>query len=137
MPRRRLVIPEEALEFRFVRSAGPGGQNVNKVASAVQLRVDLARCGLADDVRARLARLAGRRVTAAGELVIVAQRFRTQERNRADALERLAALLHAALTPPRPRKATQPTAASKRRRIEAKTRRAGIKRLRGRVKGED
>lgn len=134
---RSLVIPDEALEFKFIRASGPGGQNVNKVASAVQLRILLDRCGLAPDVRTRLERLAGRRLNDAGEIVLIAQQYRTQERNREDALERFAELVRAARIVPKARKATKPTRASKVRRVDSKVKRGGAKRLRGRVRGED
>jgi ribosome-associated protein len=127
-----IVLDEREIEERFIRASGPGGQNVNKLATAVQLRFDVRRSpALSDDVRARLERLAGRRLTNNGVLVITAQRHRTQERNREDALERLLALIREAATPPIPRRPTRPTAASKRRRLDAKTRRAAIKTLRG------
>jgi ribosome-associated protein len=115
-----------------VLASGPGGQNVNKVASAVQLRFDVRRSpSLPDEVRARLERLAGRRLTQDGVLVIDARRHRTRERNREDALERLAALIRKAAVPPVPRRPTRPSAAARRRRLEAKARRGTIKRLRG------
>ena len=127
----RLAIDEGELEETFVRSSGPGGQNVNKVASAVQLRFDaLHSPSLPSDVRQRLSKLAGSRITADGVLVIVARRFRTQERNRRDARERLAALILKAASPPKPRKATRPSADSKRRRLESKRRRSQQKKLR-------
>lgn len=124
-------IDEAALRFRFVRSSGPGGQNVNKVATAVQLHVVLAELGLPADVLARLRSLAGKRVNAEGELVIAAQRHRTQERNRADALARLADLITRARHVPKARRPTAPTKASRERRIADKTRRGQTKRLRG------
>ena len=128
----QIAIDEGELEESFVRASGPGGQNVNKVASAVQLRFDVRRSrSLPDAVAVRLMRLAGRRLTDEGVLVITAQRFRTQERNREDARERLAALVAEAAVPPKPRRATRPTLASKTRRLESKSRRGAVKRLRG------
>lgn len=132
-----IVIPEHELEERFIRASGPGGQNVNKVASAVQLRFDLAASALPEDVKRRLARLAGRRLSADGVLTIEANRFRTQERNREDARQRLVELVRRAAEPPKPRKPTKPTLASKRRRLEAKTRRGALKAARGRVSADD
>jgi len=127
----QIAIDEGELEESFIRASGPGGQNVNKLASAVQLRFDVRRSpSLSEDVRARLERLAGRRLTRAGVLVITAQRHRTQERNRQDARERLIALIRNAATPPTPRRPTRPTRASRERRIESKKRRASIKGLR-------
>ena len=124
-------IDDSELSEQFVRSSGPGGQNVNKVSSAVQLRFNVvASHALTDDVRQRLIKLAGNRMTATGELVIAAQRFRNQAQNRTDARERLAALIRAALHPPKQRRKTRPTAASKRRRLETKKRRSEIKQTR-------
>ena len=126
-----IAIEEREVEESFVRAAGPGGQNVNKVATAVQLRFDVRRSpSLPDDVRARLVKLAGRRLTQEGVLIITAQRYRTQERNRQDALERLVELIRRAVPPPTPRRPTKPTAGAKRRRLEAKKQRSGTKRLR-------
>jgi ribosome-associated protein len=124
----RLAIDERDLDWSFVQASGPGGQNVNKVATAVSLRFDLAgAAGIPPEVKSRAARMAGRRLTREGIIVITAQRFRTQERNRADALERLVELLRAAEPAPRPRVATRPTRASKVRRVEAKARRGTLK----------
>ncbi|MCJ2111183.1 aminoacyl-tRNA hydrolase [Methylobacterium sp. E-025] len=128
----QIAIDEAELHETFVRASGPGGQNVNKLSTAVQLRFDVRRSAtLPDAVAVRLMRLAGRRLTADGVLVISAQQFRTQERNRADARERLAKLVAEAAVPPVPRRATRPTLASKKRRLEAKTQRGATKRLRG------
>ena len=128
----RIAIDESELDESFIRSSGPGGQNVNKLSTAVQLRFDVRRSpSLPDDVRARLERLAGKRLTRDGVLIITAQNHRTQERNRADALDRLIALIGQAAVRPVPRRATKPTKASRRRRLDSKKRRSGIKALRG------
>jgi ribosome-associated protein len=135
----RISIAEDEIEESFIRSSGPGGQNVNKLATAVQLRFDV-RCSpsLTDDVRSRLERLAGRRLTRDGVLVITAQRCRTQERNREDALARLTELIRAAAAPPPPpRRPTRPTLGSKLRRLDSKKRRSGVKALRGARPAED
>lgn len=124
-----ILIPEQELSERFVRSAGPGGQNVNKVATAVELRFDVANSpSLPEAVRARLLAKRDRRMTADGVLVINAQRFRTQDRNRQDARDRLAAFVESGRTAPKPRIATKPSRAAKARRLDAKRERSTIKR---------
>ncbi|MDO9425331.1 MAG: alternative ribosome rescue aminoacyl-tRNA hydrolase ArfB [Methylobacterium sp.] len=128
----QIAIDEAELDETFVRASGPGGQNVNKLSTAVQLRFDARRSpSLPNAVAVRLMRLAGRRLTLDGVIVISAQQHRTQDRNRADARERLAALVAEAAVPPTPRRATRPTLASKKRRLEDKSKRGDTKRLRG------
>ncbi|MFH1530117.1 MAG: alternative ribosome rescue aminoacyl-tRNA hydrolase ArfB [Pseudomonadota bacterium] len=133
-----LVIPDDELEERFIQASGPGGQNVNKVATAVQLRFDVRSSSvLPEEVKERLLGLAGRRATQDGVLVLQARRHRTQERNREDARERLADLVRRSLEVPRPRRPTRPTGASRLRRLDSKRRRGDVKRLRGPVAGTD
>lgn len=127
---RTIAIDERDIKQEFVRSSGPGGQNVNKVSTAVQLRFNVVTSSLPDDVRKRLIHLAGRRITEDGVLIIQAQRFRTQERNRQDSIDRLVKLIRKASERPKVRRKTRPTLESKRRRLEAKRHRSEAKRMR-------
>ena len=132
-----ISIDEEEIEESFVRSSGPGGQNVNKLSTAVQLRFDVRRSpSLPNDVAIRLMRLAGKRLTKDGVLVLIAQNARTQERNRAEARERLVELIKEASVKPVPRRATKPTKASKTRRLEGKKLRSNVKDMRGKVRAD-
>jgi ribosome-associated protein len=134
---RDLSIDENDIDISFVRASGPGGQNVNKLSTAAQLRFDTRRITLAGDVAARLSRLAGQRMTKEGVIVIHAQRYRTQERNRADAIDRLLELLREAHVRPTPRRPTRPTFGSKQRRLEGKKRRSDVKAKRGSARYDD
>ena len=129
----RLQVREDEVEFSAIRAQGAGGQNVNKVSSAAHLRFDIRASSLPEDVKARLLALPDQRITAEGVIVIKAQDHRSLPLNRADALARLQAMVDAVAHPPRPRKATKPTTASKQRRLESKTKRGRLKALRGRI----
>src|SRR5512140_949776 len=134
----KIVVDESEIEERFIRSSGPGGQNVNKVATAVQLRFDVRNArSIPEAVRERLIRLAGRRVTGDGVLLIEASRFRTRERNRQDARDRLVRWLEMAAAPVKPRRRTRPTAGSRERRLEGKQLRSETKRVRRPVSPSD
>ena len=134
----QIELDEREIQEDFVRASGPGGQNVNKVSTAVQLRFDVAHSpSLSEYVRARLIKLAGRRLTQDGVLIIEADRFRSQRRNRDDALERLIALINEACEVDRPRRPTRPTLASQKRRLDSKQRRGDTKKLRGSKPGTD
>ena len=130
-----IMIDEKDIQLDFIRASGPGGQNVNKVSSAVQLRFDAAGCAaLSHSIRQRLKKIAGKRMTADGTLIIKAQRNRSQEQNRQDAVERLVALVRQAVQVPKNRRPTKPTSASKKRRLTAKRRRGDLKRHRRAVR---
>ena len=129
-----ISIPESEIKFEFVRSSGPGGQNVNKVATAVQLRFDVVNSSsLPDDVRQRLMKIARNRINEKGELIIKARRYRSQERNRRDATDRLIALIQKAAIKPKPRIPKKPSPEAKKRRLEEKHRRSEIKKLRRKI----
>lgn len=133
MPPEDVNVPEDALSESFLAATGPGGQNVNKVASAVQLRVDLFKLGLSPDAYERLKQIAGSRVTGSGELIITARRFRTQEANRTDARRRLAEMIAAAHVVQAKRKPTRPSRAARAERVDKKRKRSAIKQSRGKV----
>jgi ribosome-associated protein len=132
----KFLVDEREVEFNAIRAQGAGGQNVNKVSSAIHLRFDIAASSLPDEIKARLLALADSRVSLDGVLVLKAQQHRTQEMNRADALARLQEIVDGVSTPPKPRRATKPTYGSKQRRLEGKSQRSAIKGLRGSVKDQ-
>ncbi|MCY3592995.1 MAG: alternative ribosome rescue aminoacyl-tRNA hydrolase ArfB [Acidobacteria bacterium] len=132
-----LTIPERALTFKFVRASGPGGQNVNKVATAAQCRLDLDAAGIEGDLRRRLEALAGKRLTVGGEIVVTADTHRTQARNRAEALSRVGAMIEAARAEPRPRRPTRPSAGAREKRLADKRRRGETKKRRGRIGADE
>ena len=132
-----IAIDEDEISFAFVRASGPGGQHVNKTSTAVELRYDVRNASLPPVVRERLERLAGSRLTNEGVLVLFAQNRRSQELNRQDVVERLVDLVRKAAEIPKKRRPTRPTLASKTRRLEAKSKRAGVKSMRGRPRGDD
>jgi ribosome-associated protein len=133
-----ISLADDEVQLRAVRASGPGGQHVNKVSTAIELRFDVRGSSLPERVKARLEHLAGSRLTLEGVLVMVAQEYRSQEMNRQAAFDRLIGMIRkAAEPPPPPRKKTKPSRAAKRRRVDAKTRRGGVKAMRGRVTGED
>jgi len=132
-----IVVPEEEIEFSAIRAQGAGGQNVNKVSSAIHLRFSIPDSSLPEDIKQRLMALSDQRITAEGVVVIKAQTSRSQEQNKMEAIERLNALVNSVAVPPKPRKATKPTKSSQRKRMDSKTTRGDVKRLRGKVSGSE
>ena len=132
-----IVVPEEEIEFSAIRAQGAGGQNVNKVSSVIHLRFSIPDSSLPEDIKQRLMALSDQRITAEGVVVIKAQTSRSQEQNKAEAIERLNALVNSVAVPPKPRKATKPTKSSQRKRMDSKTTRGDVKRLRGKVSGNE